>query len=88
MSYGAGNAQIETLLPQSLENQPKEPLFYDPSSPTDAVMFDSLPRSPQLDTTGNNKPSGLVSALLILVVPFLSVFGHGTYVFLHYLAAN
>ena len=52
-----------------------EPLLYDPSNPSDAIMLDDLPGGPRINENGEIQ--GAVSSLVpLLIVPGVSFFGH------------
>lgn len=71
--------------PQHLEDEAREAIFYDPQNPEKAVLFDSLPGSPRITSSGTFDPEWTASALLSLLPVLLTVLGHGTYVFFRYL---
>jgi hypothetical protein len=65
--------------PEKLEDEAQEPLLYDADDPNYAVMLDSLPGSPRVDERGNIRTASPVQALLSLVLPLVTIIGHGTY---------
>jgi hypothetical protein len=71
--------------PHRLEDEARECLFYDPARPERAVLFDSLPGSPRITSSGNFDPEWTATALLSLLPVLLTVLGHGTYLFFRYL---
>jgi hypothetical protein len=77
--YG-GRYEVVAKTHQSrvLEDEAQERLLYDPHQPTYAVMLDSLPGTPDIDEMGNIQPAGLMRGGLVLIVPLLTLVGHGT----------
>jgi len=71
--------------PQQLEDDARESIFYNPDTPAKAVLFDSLPGSPRITSSGNFDPEWTAGALLSLLPVLLTVLGHGTYIFFRYL---
>jgi hypothetical protein len=68
-----------------LRDEETERVVYDPRYPSDAVLIDDLPGRPEIDPHGNfasGGPRGTLLALLSLVVPTLTVVGHGLFLFL------
>jgi hypothetical protein len=68
-----------------LTDDETEPVVYDPRHPSDAVLIDHLPGGPEIDARGNFASGGLrgaALALLSLVVPTITVVGHGLFLFL------
>jgi len=57
-----------------------EPLVYDPVDPKRAAVLDALPGRPRIDANGNIRVGGLAATLLRLVVPGLTLVGHGWYI--------
>lgn len=72
-------ATASTHLPQKLEDEAKELLFYDPLNPDRAQMLDELNTSFKVDEAGDIQPESSRAALLSMVVPTIAVLGHGTY---------
>jgi hypothetical protein len=64
-----------------LEDEQEERLLYDPYNPSYAVMMDSLPASPAIDGTGNIVDISPMRALLVLIIPGISIIGHGAYAY-------
>lgn len=69
----------KTHTPEILEDDPQERLLYDAGNPSYAVLFDNLPGHPRMDQNGIITEESLISAFPYLIVPFLTVFGHGLY---------
>lgn len=65
-----------------LEDDPREPLLYDPAYPQSASLLDHLPGSPKIDAMGSIQIDSVGRALLVMILPALSIFGHGTYALL------
>lgn len=75
-------AVAKSHLPARLEDEAQERLVYDPRRPADAVLLDELPARPKITRDGHFVADGTgqtVLALLNLVVPGLTLLGHGTY---------
>ncbi len=75
-------AVAKSHLPARLEDEAQERLMYDPRRPSDAVLLDELPARPRLTRDGHVVADGAgqtVLALLNLVVPALTLLGHGAY---------
>ena len=69
-----------THIPSRLQDEKKERLLYDSFRPSYAVMLDNLPGSPTIDERGEIHAERWGKALLVLIVPFLSIAGHSAYV--------
>jgi hypothetical protein len=68
-----------------LRDDETERVVYDPRYPSDAVLVDDLPGRPEIDSRGDfasGGPRGAALALLSLVVPTLTVVGHGLFLYL------
>jgi len=68
-----------------LKDDETERVVYDPRYPSDAVLIDDLPGRPEIDARGDfasGGPRGAALALLSLVVPTVTVVGHGLFLFL------
>jgi len=76
----------KTHLPEKLEDQQEEPLLYEPMCPKNAVMLDNLPGAPRIDENGNIRAGSPLVALLNLIIPLVSVIGHGVYIYIRFLA--
>ncbi len=63
----------------------EEPLLYDPLLPSYAIMLDDLPGSPRIDQGGNIKTATPAAAFLSLILPAVTIIGHGTYIWLNFL---
>lgn len=68
-------AKARTSMTDKLEDEPQEPLLYDPNDPSYAAMLDELPSRPQIDESGEltGRP---VAALLVLILPLLVIAGN------------
>jgi hypothetical protein len=67
-----------THLSATLEDEVEERLLYDPADPANAVMLDNLPGSPDIDARGRIHAANLYQSLLPLLLPALTLAGHGT----------
>lgn len=65
-----------TYEPHRLKDQRQESVLYDPARPSDAVLLDSLPGSPAVDSTGNFQTGSLTPTRLILFGPVFMVLTH------------
>ncbi|MHC4664387.1 MAG: hypothetical protein ACYS9T_00320 [Planctomycetota bacterium] len=75
-------AKTQTQWTERLEDEEKEALLYNPLRPSYAALLDGLPASPRIDENGDIqlKPAG--KRLSCLVVPGITVIGHGLYLIL------
>lgn len=64
-----------------LQDDNEEHLLYLRDNPADAVLFDSLPGSPELDKKNNIQPGSFGSSFGKLIVPLITLLGHGAYIF-------
>jgi hypothetical protein len=67
-----------------LRDEETERVVYDPRHPSDAVLIDDLPGSPEIDARGefvSGGVGGLGRALLYLVVPTATIVGHGLFLY-------
>ena len=78
-------AVAKTHNTEVLENETEEPLLYDPLLPSYAIMLDDLPGSPRIDQGGNIKTATPAAAFLSLILPAVTIIGHGTYIWLNFL---
>ncbi|MBT29873.1 MAG: hypothetical protein CMO01_09460 [Thalassobius sp.] len=62
-----------------LEDEDVEVLLYNKERPTEALMFDSMPGEPKVDTEGNIKATGVSVAFGALLVPILAIGGNLLY---------
>ncbi|MBM4184228.1 MAG: DUF3592 domain-containing protein [Gemmatimonadetes bacterium] len=86
VAEGGGTYQVVATTHEvdRLLDDAQEAIVYDPRHPADAVTLDDLPGHSVIDVRGNFEGGGLRGALvasLSLVIPTLTVVGHG--VFLH-----
>ncbi|MCK5685765.1 DUF3592 domain-containing protein [bacterium] len=74
----------KTHLVEILEDDDEEKLLYNPMNPSFAIMLDDLPGSPEIDSRGNFiLPSN--SGAKVLIIPGISVAGHGLYFMSRYM---
>ncbi|MCP4133983.1 MAG: hypothetical protein GY754_23635 [bacterium] len=70
----------KTHTPYLLQDDPQEKLLYDPRNPGHAMMVDTMPGGPVINTTQNNngviETVSPVKALLVVIVPVLSLLGN------------
>lgn len=70
---------------ERLVDDPQEPIVYDPRDPADARTIDDLPGHPTVDDRGDFEGGGLrgaLTALLSLVIPAVTIVGHGVFLYL------
>jgi hypothetical protein len=83
-SGGSHEVEVTTNHAWRLEDDETERLVYDPRHPSDAVLLDDLPGSPTIDARGSfvgGGAYGMAVALLCLVLPGLTVLGHGLFLY-------
>jgi hypothetical protein len=81
----AYEATANTHEPERLRDQQQELLLYDPFDPSYAVMLDSLPGAPEIDQTGRFRARRPAAALRALLLPMVTIVGHGVYAAFRYL---
>jgi hypothetical protein len=79
---GTYETVVRTHVVHRLVDEPQERLLYDPFFPARAVLLDNLPGSPRIDPTGQLRASA--TAPLYVLLPAISLFGHGAYAFLRF----
>ncbi|MCJ8344667.1 hypothetical protein MJH12_03935, partial [bacterium] len=62
-----------------LEDDELERLLYLEEQPQLAVMIDTLPSSPKIDSQGNLAVVSFFSCIRCLLIPALTIVGHGSY---------
>jgi hypothetical protein len=72
-------AVAKTHEPEDLRDEADEPLLYDPNDPSTAVLLDDLPGSAEFDANGKLVPASVLGTVRILIIPVLTVVGHGIY---------
>lgn len=70
-------ATAKTHLTHTLEDDAHEPLLYDPLIKNRATLLDHLPGGPKIDEMGQIVSSGTGITLLCLLLPTLTIVGHG-----------
>jgi hypothetical protein len=75
-------AIAKTHQPQDLRDEEQEPLLYDEADPSYALLLDDLPGSTSFDSSGNLLPAGTVETAMTLILPSVTVVGHGIYLLL------
>lgn len=73
----------KTHQPEDLRDDEEEPLLYDPDSPEIAVLLDNLPGKTEFDDHGRLIPAGPIETGKLLVIPGLSIVGHGMFLLLN-----
>jgi hypothetical protein len=79
-------AVAKTHLVENLEDEATEKLIYDPERPGDAILLDALPGSFRVGELGKLEADKPVQALLVTIVPAVSILGHGAYAILRFLS--
>ena len=85
---GLHEVTSRTTQPELLQDQKTESVLYDPRNPEDAVLLDSLPGSPRLTPDGSLGMEAPQSAYLLVIVPAVTVLGHGVYLLLRFVGAS
>ena len=67
-----------------LEDDELETLLYDPTRPSFGTTLDHLPGAPRILEDGTVTAQNTRSAYLWLVIPVITIVGHGTYIVLRY----
>jgi hypothetical protein len=75
-------AVAKTHQPTDLKDEAEEPLLYDEADPYYAVMLDDLPGSTEFNPSGQLLPASVWEVAKALIIPALTVIGHGTYLLL------
>jgi|Deesub1362A_J573_1020465.scaffolds.fasta_scaffold00938_13 hypothetical protein len=65
---------------EDLTDEAQEPLLYDPDDPSTAVLLDDLPGTTRFDSAGRLMPASPFAAVRVLLLPTITVIGHGWYV--------
>lgn len=83
-SGGAYQVEAKSHMPHKLEDEALERLVYNPRDPYEAAMLDALPCRPEINARGDFEVEGPQAglALMNLIVPGISVVGHGLYLLL------
>jgi hypothetical protein len=74
----------KTNLPERVNDQAEELILYDPDDPTRGVALDALPGSLQIDQGGTIRPGNAAACLTTLILPGLTLLGHGLYLFFRF----
>ena len=72
----------KTHEPEDLQDEAREPVLYDPDDPSIAVLLDNLPGPIEFDVNGNLLSSSSLDTVKTLILPGLSLVGHGIYLVL------
>lgn len=73
---------VRTHETERVEDEPVEKVVYDPFGPESAVVLDSLPGSFTVDEMGQIRTAHPFKAIAALILPFLTIVGHGMYLLL------
>lgn len=73
------STRVRTHDTEDLEDEPRERLLYHPDEPSWAVLFDALPRQPEVDAQGRLQPVPAWQVALVLLLPGGTLLGHGLY---------
>jgi hypothetical protein len=76
----------KTSTPENLEDQEEELILYDPDDPTRGAALDALPGNLQIDQSGTIRLGRPLACLTTLIVPGLTIVGHGLYLFFRFVA--
>jgi hypothetical protein len=76
----------KTSRPENLDDQAEELILYDPDDPTRGAAVDALPGSLQVDQSGVIRPGRPLACLTTLIIPGLTIVGHGLYLFFRFVA--
>lgn len=80
-----GKASARSHTPAELEDEAEEALLYDPQDLTRVVMLDALPGQPKVQPSGQ-LDVGFAQALRVVILPTLTLGGHGYWAYVHLLA--
>lgn len=88
--FVAGNgltcqATSKTRTPELMKMDAEKPLMYDPADPSQAVMLDGLPGSPELDETGGLRSGGAAALWACLLIPAAAICGNGVYIWYNWI---
>lgn len=77
-------AVARTSETERLEDDPEERILYDPWNPRYAAMLDNLPGGPEIDEAGCFQPKNAARNLAVLILPLMTLAGHGLYVYFRF----
>ena len=69
-------AKSRTHHPEKLEDEATEQIIYDPADPTKCLLVDAMPGYFRVDETGNIQPESSRQALLVTMIPMLTICGN------------
>jgi len=75
----------KTSHPENLDDQAEELILYDPDDPTRGAALDALPGSLRIDQSGMIRLGRPIACLTTLIVPGLTILGHGLYLFFRFM---
>jgi hypothetical protein len=74
----------KTSEPEKLDDQAEELILYDPDDPTRGAALDALPGKLQIDQAGTIRLGRPAACLTTLILPGLTILGHGLYLFFRF----
>jgi hypothetical protein len=77
---------VETYIPEFLEANSQKQILYDKAKPAYAVLLDSLQGRLRIDEQGRIRVRNYFTSLLVLIIPFVTIVGHGIYVYLRFIS--
>ncbi|MEW6027421.1 MAG: hypothetical protein AB1599_09035 [Planctomycetota bacterium] len=80
------DAVAKSHKPELLEDEAEEQLLYDETNPEYAVLLDALPGAPDIDAQGRIQARGYFAGLPVLIIPLITVIGHGIYMCLRFIS--
>ena len=69
----------KSSMPETLEDGTEKPVLYDPADPRKAVLLDNLQGAPTVDESGRIRAGSAGKAALVLILPMVTIIGHGAY---------
>jgi hypothetical protein len=79
------DVSAKTHLPHLLEDEAEERLLYFPANPKNAVMLDSLPSAGLINDDDRIKELPLKPSLARLIIPLVTIVGHGLYIVIRFM---
>jgi len=72
-------AVVKTHKTEALEDEAEEALMYLEETPQKAILLDALPKKVKFDYNGDIEAASMGSAIPSLIIPGISILGHGWY---------